>query len=287
MLKCPSCRHLVLMLLVWGGFAGIASAGALERLFAPKAELWARWADHDPDATRSIDHQAWDGFLKRHVESSPDGINRVAYSQVTSQDRAGLDAYIQGLARLPISRFSRAEQLAYWINLYNALTVRVVLDHYPVASIRDIDISPGLFADGPWGKALVEIEGERLTLNDIEHRVLRPVWQDPRIHYAVNCASLGCPNLSAEAFTAANSERLLDDAARAYINHPRGVRAGPDGLTLSSIYNWFASDFDVDGGVPAHLQRYAAPGLKARLDGRVETGDYAYDWSLNDVLVEE
>jgi hypothetical protein len=169
------------------------------------------------------------------------------------------------------------------VNLYNALTVRVVLDHYPVASIRDIDISPGLFADGPWRKPLITVQGEDVSLDDIEHRILRPIWRDPRIHYAVNCASIGCPDLQAEAFTAANTERLLEKAARDYINHPRGVRVDRSGVTLSSIYNWFASDFELDGGVLGHVRRYASADLRARLEG-VETIDgYAYDWSLNDV----
>ena len=104
---------------------------------------------------------------------------------------------------------SRDEQLAYWINLYNALTVKVILDHYPVKSILDIDISPGWFSIGPWGKKLVAVEGVEISLDDIEHRILRPIWRDPRIHYALNCAAVGCPNLLREAFTGATAEVLL------------------------------------------------------------------------------
>ena len=186
------------------------------------------------------------------------------------------------MAALAVGGYSRPEQFAYWVNLYNALTVRVVLDHYPVASIRDLYISPGLFAKGPWGRQLVEVEGEGLTLNDIEHRILRPIWGDPRIHYAVNCASIGCPNLLAEAFTAGTSDRLLDSAARAYVNHPRGVSLQGDGITVSSIYNWFASDFDADGGVLPHLLRHASAELAEQLQRRPRIVDYVYDWSLND-----
>ena len=160
--------------------------------------------------------------------------------------------------------------------------MQVVLDHYPVASIRDIDISPGLLADGPWRKALVKIDGEPVSLDDIEHRILRPIWDDPRIHYAVNCAALGCPNLQREAFTAANTGRLLEQAARDFVNHPRAVRSDAGGLTLSSIYNWFAADFAADGGVLAHIRRYAADGLRSQLAGIERIDDYAYDWSLND-----
>ena len=138
-------------------------------------------------------------FLAQHLRTGEDGIARIGYGAVSDEDRKSLDAYIAALAGHPGSRraLNRAEQQAYWINLYNALTVQVILDHYPVESIRDIDISPGLFADGPWGKKLVTIEGEAVSLDDIEHRILRPIWKDPRIHYAVNCASIGCPNLQA------------------------------------------------------------------------------------------
>ncbi len=100
------------------------------------------------------------------------------------------------LAATSADRLRRAEQFPFWINLYNALTVKVVLDHYPVEIIRDIDISPGLFADGPWGKKLVTVEGEALSLDDIEHRILRPIWKDPRLHYVLNCAALGVPIFS-------------------------------------------------------------------------------------------
>ena len=258
-------------------------ASALERLFAPDAELWGFWQQHDESDRRQVDHSPWNHFLDTYVSRPSDGVVRVAYARVTSQDRAALDDYIAGLAALAVGGYSRPEQFAYWVNLYNALTVRVVLDHYPVASIRDIDISPGLFADGPWRKPLITVQGKKVSLDDIEHRILRPIWRDPRIHYAVNCASIGCPDLQAEAFTAANTERLLEQAARDYINHPRGVRVDRSGVTLSSIYNWFASDFEQDEGVLNHVRRYAGTDLKDRLEG-VETIDgYAYDWSLNDL----
>ena len=106
--------------------------------------------------------------------------------------------------------------------------MKVVLDHYPVDGIRDIDISPGLFAGGPWDKKLVEIEGDDVSLNDIEHRILRPIWRDPCIHYAVNCASIGCSNLRPTAFTAANAERCLRQPRRPTSITPvaRGSKTG-------------------------------------------------------------
>lgn len=273
----PVGKVAVLLLL----FAGSVAASSLERLFAPKAELWPRWSVHEAADTRVIDHGAWNDFLQRHVEPGNDGVNRVAYGEVAVQDRAVLDRYVATLAALPISGYSRGEQFAYWVNLYNALTVKVVLDHYPVDSIRDIDISPGLFSDGPWGSELVEVEGEGLSLDAIEHRILRPVWRDSRVHYAVNCASIGCPNLQPVAFTAGNTEQLLDEGASAYINHPRGVGASAGGLVLSSIYNWFNADFDAEGGVLGHLRRYAGSDLQRRLGEGVSIAGYAYDWRLN------
>lgn len=250
---------------------------------APKAELWPRWAANDPASARTVDHAAWGGFLAAHVSTGPDGINRLAYGRVSAADRGSLKAYVGRLAAEPVSTLNRAEQRALWINLYNALTVDVVLDHHPVASIRDIDISPGLFSDGPWGRKLVAIEGENVSLDDIEHRILRPVWRDPRLHYALNCASLGCPNLLAKPFTAANADELLDIAARAYVNHPRGAHVSEGKLVVSSIYAWFEADFGgSDAGVIAHLKRFAAPELRAALDGVTRIDDDAYDWRLND-----
>jgi hypothetical protein len=256
-------------------------------LAAPKANLWDYWTEHDPDSSISVDHSQWSAFLQRYVTKGPKGINRVDYGAVTAEDRNSLDSYVNRLARTEVRSMSRGSQKPFWINLYNALTVQVVLDHYPVDSIRDIDISPGFFASGPWGKKLVTIEGKKLSLDDIEHRILRPVWEDPRIHYAVNCAALGCPNLQNEAFTAGNMERLLDKGAREYINHPRGVSIEDDNLIVSSIYEWFQEDFGgSEAGVIEHLQRYAEPELTKKLKGLSTIYDDRYDWSLNDVTEE-
>lgn len=250
---------------------------------APKADLWERWARHDPASTRTIDHGAWDALVKAHVVPGADGIHRVAYGRFPAADRAALAGYLAALQGTAVDGLARDEQRAFWINLYNALTVSVVLDRHPVDSIRDIRISPGLFAVGPWGKKLATVAGEALSLDDIEHRILRPVWRDPRIHYAVNCASLGCPNLPREAFTAANTERLLAEGARAYVNHPRGARVENGRLTVSSIYVWFREDFGgSDAGVIAHLRAYAAPPLAAALAGVTRIAGDTYDWSLNE-----
>jgi len=266
----------------------LAGYTSIEALFAPESDLWARWQAHDPASGATIDHQNWGRLLESYLRigslSGDDGVNRFDYAAVTMADRAALGRYIVGLAALPIDDYSRAEQFAYWINLYNALTVHVVLTHYPVASIRDIDVSPGLFSDGPWDRPLVTVAGDTLTLNDIEHRILRPIWRDPRIHYAVNCASIGCPNLQEIPFTAKNAEGLLDSATRAYVNSPRGLRLGNNGLVVSSIYIWFQDDFgDSDADVIAHLERYAEPELADQIRQAPRLSGHAYDWSLNDV----
>lgn len=258
-------------------------ARGFESLFAPKAKLWPRWTAHDPASTASVDHRPWEAFLERYLVRDRAGINRVAYGAVGIAERQALDAYIAGLAALPISRFSRDQQLAYWINLYNALTVKVVLSYYPVASIRDIKISPGLFSSGPWDKKLLSVEGEEISLNDIEHRILRPIWRDPRIHYAVNCASIGCPNLQRAAYLPETVDDALERAAREYVNHPRGARLADGKLYVSSLYSWFEDDFGgFPTGVIAHLMRYAEPHSQAQL-ARITTiaGD-DYDWALND-----
>jgi hypothetical protein len=262
----------------------VAVAGAsFEALFAPRAEPWARWTAHDETSSATLDHATWQRLLQAYRVLGTDGVARFAYGRVGAADRAALAAYLDDLAAMPISRYARAEQFAFWVNLYNALTVKVVLDHYPVASIRDIDISPGLFSDGPWDAELLRIEGEPVSLNDIEHRILRPIWRDPRVHYAVNCASIGCPDLAAEAFTAANTDALLEAGARAYVNSPRGARVEAGRLTVSSIYIWFEEDFGgSDWSVIEHLRRYADPTLAAELQGHRTIDDDAYDWSVND-----
>lgn len=263
----------------------------------PAAELWGKWQANDVASTIKVDHGAWDGFLKAYVRDGRDtrgsgdnknGVNRVDYATVAKQARAQLTAYLKMLAGVPVSRLARASQYAYWINLYNALTVDVVLGHFPVAGIRDIDISPGLFADGPWGKKLITVEGERVSLDDIEHRILRPIWRDPRIHYAVNCASIGCPDLLQDAYRADRMEDMLDRAARRYINHPRGasvVTGWDGGLIVSSLYKWYAADFGgTEKSIIDHLKRYAAPALLRQLAGVRRIESYRYDWQLNGVV---
>ncbi|WP_193369122.1 DUF547 domain-containing protein [Pelagibius marinus] len=271
-------RRLALLLFLILPLGGFTSS---ERLFAPSADLWPRWERHDPASRESLDFAAWDALLRRVVISGGDGINRVDYRGLAAAD--ALAGIVADLAAVQVSAYDRDQQLAYWINLYNAVTLQVVAQHYPVVTIRDIDISPGWFADGPWDAEVVTVEGEALTLNDIEHRILRPIWRDPRVHYAVNCASLGCPNLAREAYRGETVDRQLEEAARVYINHPRGVTIADGEVTVSKIYDWFLEDF---GGstetLLAHLRRYAGPELAGQLAAAGDIDGTAYDWTLND-----
>ena len=133
------------------------------------------------------------------------------------------------------------------------------------------------------GKKLLSIEGQPVSLNDIEHRILRPIWQDPRLHYALNCASIGCPNLSTSAYNADTMDTRLDQAATAYINNPRGVSFVDGKLYVSSIYSWFRDDFGKsDSAVIDHLKHYAAAPLKDTLSSTGRIAGDRYDWSVND-----
>ena len=266
-------------LAIWVGIADYSMAQS-----APKAQLWARWQKHDPASAQKIDHSAWDRWLKQFVVNHPSGINRVRYQDIRSDDQKLLKTYLQNLQGVSISTYNRKEQLAYWINLYNALTVELVLSRFPVASIRDINISPGLLARGPWGAKLATVENEKLSLDDIEHRILRPIWQDERIHYAVNCASLGCPHLQPAAYTGETTAALLDKGAKEFINHVRGVTLTAGKLKVSSIYVWFQEDFGGDAeGLMEHWRQFANPPLAAALEKYQGGLAHDYDWRLNGV----
>ncbi|WP_350335784.1 DUF547 domain-containing protein [Coralliovum pocilloporae] len=259
-----------------------AAFGSGERIFAPDADAWSVWRTSAKSDTRTIDHSRWGDVLKKYVRKGRGGVNLFAYRSVSSSDKAKLDAYIKDMTALKISSYNRNVQKAYWINLYNALTIQVVLDNKPVKSIRDIDISPGLFADGPWGKKLVTIEGRKVSLNDIEHRILRPLWRDARIHYAVNCASIGCPNLQTRPFTGKTVNGQLSKGARDYVNNARGVSVKNGKVTVSKIYDWFYEDFGKsDKDVLNHILKYANADLKRQLQSIGKIHDVKYDWSLN------
>lgn len=249
---------------------------------APKSKLIPFWKQADANSQQRLDHQVWDLFLKKYGQVHSSGINRVRYHAVTSEDKSKLESYVDYLQSIRVRQLHREEQKAYWINLYNALTIHVMLKHWPVKSIMKVNISPGWFARGPWGAKLVLIEGQKLSLDNIEHGILRPIWKDPLIHYGVNCASLGCPNLALQAFTRENTQDLLKVGAKEYINHTRGVKILQGRLIVSSIYEWFKADFGgTDIGVITHLKQYANTELKKALRKSKSIYDDEYDWSIN------
>ena len=249
-------------------------------LAGPAAKSWPYWEQADPKNRQQIDHSAWNRFLSKYlVTDHPSGIYRVRYDEVPPKDRRALKDYLDRLIGLDVRTFNRAEQRAYWINLYNATVVQMVLENPTAPNVLKIDA--GFFRKGPWRVKRMTIAGKWMSLDDIEHRILRPGWHDPRIHYVLNRASLGSPNLPPEAFTAENSERLLDAAARAYVNHSRGVSVKAGRLTVSSLYIWYPDDFGGEQGILDHLRRYATRALKNQLASIRHITYHTYDWRLN------
>jgi hypothetical protein len=228
--------------------------------------------------TDSINHDVWDRILASYVKASADGVNRVDYKGLKAKDAAALKAYVKALEGIAISTYPKAEQFAFWVNLYNAATVQVIIDNYPIDSIKDI----GLLGQGPWKDKFLKVEGKPISLDEIEHSILRPIWKDVRIHYAVNCASIGCPNLALKAYRADTLEPMLEDAARAYINHPRGFARIDGQLVASNIFEWYESDWGSPENVLTHARKYATGETAALLKDAKTIDAYDYDWSLND-----
>jgi len=240
---------------------------------APKSDLWPFWNISNEANTSSISHQKWQEILDQYLD--PQGeYTLFKYSDVSASDRAKLSQYLSNLTLIKPRDFNKDEQYAFWVNLYNALTVQLVLDNYPIDSITKLG---RWFHFGPWDDDVVTIDKQNLTLNDIEHRILRPIWKDPRTHYAVNCASLGCPNLQPQAFTAKNKETLLDNAANQFINSNKGVQFEDGELVLSSIYEWYAKDFGATKQqLIQHLSQY-----RSDLENYHGNIRYQYNWQLN------
>jgi hypothetical protein len=231
-----------------------------------------------PLQTLDPSHAAFTEVLKRHVKNE-----RVDYAAL-KKDPDPLVAYLDTLASVPESAFkkwSREEQMAFLINLYNAATLKLVVDHYPVKSIEDIG---GVFK-GPWKQPVVRVFGKFETLDHIEHDLLRPEYKDPRVHFALNCAAIGCPSLRAEAFQAAKLEDQLDEQGRLFLRDTSRNRldAGKKTLHLSPIFEWFKVDFTTKSGT---VEKFILPYLSDADRTVVEQGGLSikhtdYDWSLN------
>jgi hypothetical protein len=236
-------------------------------------------------AGREPSYAPWDALLQRYTRLGKDGVMRVDYQSFKASGHASLKAFLNEMQAVRPETLSRRAQFAFWANLYNAKTVDVILQHYPVKSIKNIRLGGGgLFGSGPWGAKLMEVSGQKLSLDDVEHTIMRPIFKDARVHYAVNCASISCPDLQPRSFTSNNLENMLNKGARDYINHPRGVAVQGSSLKLSSIYKWYAGDFGGARGLIPHFAKYAAPELAAVLKTNPAIVGYDYDWNLNDSL---
>lgn len=273
----PLSRRAFFALTAGAGAALAASPAAA----APRSRLIdEKWNAFGADA--GPDHGAWTGLLRRYRRVDAAGVARFDYASASAADRMTLADYLAALQTIDPTKLTNTAAFAYWGNLYNAKTVDLVLEAYPVRSIKNV--RGGLFNTGPWTDKVMTVNGVRLSLDDVEHGIMRPIWNDPRIHYMVNCAAIGCPNLQGRAWEAGSLEADLDAAARDYVNDPRGVRFDGDRLNVSSIYEWFQEDFGGDdAGVIRHLAAYAEPALADQLASAASIYDDFYDWSLNAV----
>jgi Protein of unknown function, DUF547 len=227
-----------------------------------------------------VDHQKFQDILNKYLDNQDlSGINKFDYKSVSQADKNILKNYLKYLSNIEIIKLNKFEQLAYWINMYNALTIDVILDNYPVKTIKDI--KSGIFTPGPWKLKLISVEKIELSLNDIEHKILRPIWKDKRIHYAVNCASIACPNLSKAVYSSEDINSMLNSAAEEYINHSRGLSFSNNKLILSSIYNWYKEDFGTKKELLEHLADFAEEDLKQKILSWTGSLKYEYNWDLN------
>ncbi|MEO0574135.1 MAG: DUF547 domain-containing protein [Pseudomonadota bacterium] len=250
---------------------------ACHRQPAPQASFWSVSTgkyDHD------IDHSQWQQVLDRYVVAYDNDVNRVDYRRLAETGMPLLNTYLTAMQDTDPRDYSRNEQMAYWINVYNAVTLQRVAQDWPTESI--LSLGGGLPNSGPWDETLFATAGKTLSLNDIEHKILRVVWQEPRVHFAVNCASIGCPDLSAKAFSGSTLETQLADAAVHYLASSRGVSSSKQTLTLSSIFDWYASDFgDSQAAVREYLASIADAPTATRLRRDYTDVSYDYDWTIN------
>lgn len=236
-------------------------------------------APADARAVR-VDHAAFDTLLARYV----DGAGRVRYAAWRRDDDEALDAYLDAMRAVdPAALADTSEVLAYWINVYNALTIDAILRFYPIASIKD-KVSPVGY--NVWRDYKITIAGRERSLDDIEHRILRKLGE-PRIHFAIVCASIGCPRLRAEAFTGAKLATQLDACAREFFASPEHIQFDRAARTVrvSPILDWFGEDFGGSGAAKlAFVARFVdGAAERALLESETTRIEYLdYDWRLNE-----
>lgn len=221
-------------------------------------------------------HQPWNELLQKHV--SAEGI--VDYKGFI-QDKARLEAYLKTISSNAPDRnsWSENEQLAYWINAYNAFTVKLIVDNYPVESIRDL--GPALkipLIKDVWHYKFFSIGGQESSLDEIEHGILRKEFEEPRIHFAINCASVSCPPLLNEAFVPGKLESQLDKVAKSFINDSSRNKIAKDRIEISSIFSWFKGDFTKNGSLIDFLNRYS----DTIISSNAKVSHLDYNWNLNE-----
>jgi hypothetical protein len=220
-----------------------------------------------------VDNSIYADLLKKYVSAG-----KVDYAGFKSEE-AKVDRYLKILENVDPEKLSRNEQFAFYTNAYNAWTIKLILSGYPgVTSIKDL----GSLLRSPWKKKFVRLDGEVITLDHIEHEILRPRFKDPRVHFAINCAAKSCPPLRPEPFSGANLDQQLDDMTRSFINDPKSYRLEDNELHVSRIFEWFSEDFKDDAF--GFFLKYATGDLlkklKAKSD-RIIIKYLQYDWSLN------
>ena len=221
-----------------------------------------------------VSHEGWNTLLQKHV--MPDGS---VHYQGFIEDQVALQEYLDLLAthHPDEESWSREEQLAYWVNAYNAFTLKLVVDHYPVESIKDI--RRGIpFVNSVWDIKFIDIGGHRYDLNNIEHSILRKKFDEPRIHFAINCASISCPDLRNEAYRAQDLDSQLAEQARRFINDPAKNVISEDSVSVSRIFQWFKRDFTRQGSLTEFLNMYSDMSIPAG----TRVTFTRYDWRLND-----
>lgn len=212
------------------------------------------------------DHSKWNSLLIKYVNKKGD----VDYKSFLG-DISALNAYLDDLAaNSPEKDWSKNEKLAYYINLYNAATVKLILDNYPTKSIKDIK--------NPWGKDWVKTGDGKISLGDIEHKILRKM-NEPRIHFAINCASFSCPKLLNKAFTASKMEAQLEQVTLDFVNDKTRNSISEEKMRLSNIFKWYKKDFTENGS----LVDYIKPYTKVEINSGTSIGYLKYDWNLNEI----
>ena len=213
-----------------------------------------------------FDHTPWDRLLQKHV-STQGNVNYEAFKK----DQTALDVYLASISKTkPETDWSQNEAMAYWINAYNAYTVKLMLNNYPLKSILSVN------GGKAWDLKFIEIKGQKYSLNNIEHDILRKKYADPRIHFAVNCASISCPKLFNTAFFAEGLESKLEKAAKEFINNSSKNLVTPNNAEISKLFDWYKDDFTKSGTVSDYLNKYANTKLTADKISFKE-----YNWNIN------